>query len=212
MNFKRPVLPASTQIPTGKDVLRHIHSGNLLSRTLPKLLRAGTILWFLFFVVQWLSIWPAVYANYERWGLIQAFFALLVTLVAALAVLSITQVRARHLETLPSDDFYFLRISAVFCRWIGEVALILTLSAAMSALLSSVSLPLLPFFPPNADPNTIAGLGLRLLSILSLVASFLTFLFLYSLATGIDLLLAIEFNTRTERVPTSSGLAESRVR
>lgn len=205
-------LPPTVRIQTGKDVLGHVHSGDVLTHSLPKVLRIGAVLWFITYTLQWLSVWSDVYKHYERWGLMQAFFAQMISVVAAFVAVSVTLVRSRHMEALPGDDFVFLRMLAVFCRWMGEVALVFSAGAYLSALLSPVSLPLLFLSAEGAAPDALWGLGLRLFTLLAVVASLLLFLFLYTVATGIDLMLAIEFNTRAERIAKTSKLVESRQR
>jgi hypothetical protein len=202
-------LPPAIRLRAGKEVLGHVHSGNVMTHSLPRFLRAGAVLWFIAYTLQWLVVWLGVYENYERWGLMQAFFAQMISIIAAFIVVSVTLLRARHLETLPGDDFVFLRMSAVFFRWMGEVALILAIGAFLSSLLSSVSLPLLFLSASGATPQSFLGLGLKIVAAFALIASFLQFVLLYTIATGIELMLAIEFNTRTERIAKASHLAES---
>lgn len=202
-------LPPTVRIQAGRDVLGHVHSGDVLTHSLPKLLRIGAALWFLSYTLQWLSIWASAYKNYERWGLMQAFFALMISIFAAFVMTSITLVRSRHMEALPGDDFVFLRMLAVFCRWLGEMALVFSAGAFLSVSLSFVVLPLLLPFVGEVDPNSLWGVGLRLVTLLAVIASFLLFLLLYTVATGIDLILAIEFNTRADRIARTSRLVES---
>jgi hypothetical protein len=202
-------LPPNIRVQPGKEVLGHVHSGDLLTHSLPKLLRIGTVSWFIAYTLTWLAVWSDIYKNYERWGLMQVFFAQMISIFAAFLVVSITFVRTKHMAALPGDDFIFLRMLAVFCRWSAEVALVLAVGASLSALLSSVSLPLLFLSPSGGAPNSILGFGLKLFALLAVFASFLIFLFLYAVATGVDLMLAIEFNTRADRIARASRLVES---
>jgi hypothetical protein len=193
-------------VPTGEAVLAKVHSGAVLTRSLPGFLKIGVVLWFILYSLVWLSLWSVVYREYERWGLIQAFFAQMIALLAGFVVVKVTLLRARHLKALPSDDFVFLRIVAVLCRWVGEVALILVIGAFLSALLSPVSLSLLFLSASGAAPTTLVGLGLFMLALLTLIASVLLFFLMYAVATAIDLMLAIEFNTRAERAANPQRL------
>ncbi len=202
-------LPPTVRVRPGKEVLGHVHSGDVMTHSLPRFLRIGVVLWFITYVLKWLVVWAGVYRNYERWGLMQAFLAQMISIVAAFVVVSVTLLRARHLETLPSDDFVFLRMTSVFFRWMGEVALILAVGAFLSSLLSSVSLPLLFLSSSGSAPESFWGFGLKVISVFALVASFLQFVLLYAIATGIDLMLAIEFNTRTEKIAKASNLVEA---
>lgn len=202
-------LPPTVRIQPGKDVLGHVHSGDVITRSLPKLMRTGAVLWFIAYTAAWLAVWSGIYKNFERWGLMQAFFAQMISILAAFVVLNVTLVRARHLEALPGDDFVFLRMFSIFCRWMGEVALVLTVGISLSAMLSSVSLPLLFLSPSGAAPESLWGLGLKVLAGSALIASLLLFVALYAVATGADLLLAIEFNTRADRIARTPRLVES---
>jgi hypothetical protein len=199
-------------VPTGKETLAHVHSGDVLTRSLPSFLRIGIVLWFLAYSAAWLGIWQVVYREYERWGLLQAFFAQVIAILTAYIVVRVTLLRARHLNVLPGDDFIFLRVLAMLCRWLGEVALIMVVGLLLSAALTPVSLSLLFLSPEGAAPTTIFGLGFVLFAVLALIAAFFVFLLMYAVATTIDLMLAIEFNTRAERVASARELLQSQRR
>ncbi|HEX6862810.1 MAG TPA: hypothetical protein VF414_08345 [Thermoanaerobaculia bacterium] len=196
-------------VPTGRETLAHVHSGDVLTRSLPSFLRIGIVLWFLAYSAAWLGLWQAVYREYERWGLLQAFFAQVIAILTAYVVVRVTVLRARHINILPGDDFIFLRVLAILCRWIGEVALILVVGLSLSAALTPVSLSLLFLSPAGAVPTTLFGFGLFALAVLALIAAFFAFLLMYTVATTIDLMLAIEFNTRAERVASARELLQS---
>ncbi|HWN44854.1 MAG TPA: hypothetical protein VNW71_21705 [Thermoanaerobaculia bacterium] len=196
-------------VPTGREALAHVHSGDVLTRSLPSFLRIGAVLWFLAYSAAWLGLWQVVYREYERWELLQAFFAQVIAILTAYVVVRVTLLRARHVNVLPGDDFIFLRALALLCRWLGEVALILAVGLSLSAALTPVSLSLLYLSSTGATPTTFLGFGLLLVSVFALIAAFFVFLLMYTVATTIDLMLAIEFNTRAERVANARELLQS---
>lgn len=197
-------------VPTGREALAHVYSGDVLTRSLPGFLRIGAVLWFLAFFAAWLGLWPVVYREYERWELVQAFFAQVIAILTAYVVLKVTLLRARHVNVLPGDDFIFLRVLAMLCRWLGEVALILAVGLSLSAALTPVSLSLLYLSSTGATPTTFLGFGLLFISVFALIAAFFVFLVMYTVATTIDLMLAIEFNTRAERIARQELLQTER--
>lgn len=199
-------------VPTGRETLAHVHSGDVLTRSFPTFLRAGVSLWFLAYLVSWLLLWPVVYRDYERWGLLQAFFAQVIAILTAFIVVKVTRLRARHMDTLPGDDFVYLRVFALLCRWLGEVALIMVVGLFLSAVLTPVSLSLLFLLPTGAAPTTVLGFGLFVFAVLALIAAFFLFVLMYAIATTVDLMLAIEFNTRAERAANIQRLLESEQR
>ena len=201
---------ARPPVPTGRETLAHVHSGDVLTRSLPSFLRIGAVLWFLAYSAAWLGLWAVVYREYERWELVQAFFAQVIAILTAYVVVRVTLLRARHINVLPGDDFIFLRVLALLCRWLGEVALILAVGLSLSAALTPVSLSLLYLSSTGATPTTILGFGFLVASVFALIAAFFAFLLMYTVATTIDLMLAIEFNTRAERSATRELLQSER--
>ncbi len=190
--------------PVSRPLLAYLHSGEAMRQVLPNLLRIGAFAWLTFYVMTWLVQWPAVYEELERWGLVRGFFAQLVALATAGLTLKLTLLRASHLEALPADDFVVLRATAVLCRWFGEVVLVYVLGMAVSSWLQPVSLIALSAVSTLPEGG---GTGVRLLSGTFSFIEFLvvlpTFLVLYAIATLIDLGLAIESNTRLERLGRS---------
>jgi len=73
-------------VPTGERVLAQVHSGDVLTHSLPRFLKIGIVLWFIPYSLVWLALWSVVYRDYERWGLIQAFFAQMIALFAGILV------------------------------------------------------------------------------------------------------------------------------
>lgn len=196
-------------VPTGEKVLAQVHSGDVLTRSVPSVLKIGSVLWFIVYSLVWLGLWSVVYRDHERWGLIQAFFAQMIALFAGFVVVKVTMLRAKHIRALPGDDFIFLRVLAVLCRWIGEIALILVIGTILSASLTPVSLSLLFLSASGGAPTTFLGFGIFAFAVLTLIASVFLFFLMYAVATTIDLMLAIEFNTRAERIANTQRLLEA---
>ena len=191
-----------------RDMLAYLHSGDLLRHSLPRILQTGSVLWLFFFVVMWLAVWSGIYRDFERWGLVKAHFAQMISLTTAFLVVRITMLRAGHLRVLPPDDFVVLRAQSVLYRWFGEIALVYVVGRGLSALLQPLSAPMSSLWS-SLSPSTAGEVSsgtpmLLLLSgplslfFVSIAASL--FLGLYALATAIEVYLAIEFNTRAERV------------
>lgn len=193
---------------TSRDLLAFIHSGDLLRKTLPRFLRTGIVVWFFFYTLLWLAAWSGIYEQFERWGLVKAFFAQLITLGTAFLVARITFLRAQHLATLPADDFVSLRTAAVLFRWLGEIILVYVLGTELSSLLQPVGAALnsvLGSVSPSMASSVSTGAPQVLLvsaplSLLWVSVAAALFLMLYTVANTIDLGLTIEFNTRAERV------------
>ncbi len=191
-----------------RRLLAYLHSGDVLRQSLPWVLRIGAAVWLVIQVLLWIALWPAIYHEFERWGLVKAFFAQIITLLAVFLVARITMLRAGHLRALPPDDFVSLRALAVICRWLGEISLVYVLLTGLSSLLQPVSAllnPILGAVSPEAASGVSSGSAKALLvsAPLSLFFSSIVavaFLVLYSIATAIDVGLAIEFNTRAERM------------
>jgi hypothetical protein len=191
-----------------RGLLAYLHSGEVLRHALPSLLRIGGIVWLFLFVLIWFAVWPANYEEFERWGLVKSFFAQMITLVTAFLVLRITMLRAGHIRTLPLDDFVSLRALAALFRWVGEIALVYTVGRGLSSLLQPVSAPMnsiLGSLSPSAGGAVSSGTTSLLLfsapfSLFFVSVAASLFLGLYSAATAIDVYLAIEFNTRAERM------------
>lgn len=187
-----------------RSLLTYLHSGEFTRDFLPKLLRISAVILLISYTLYWLSIWQWVYQEFERWGLVRAFCAQIIALATAFFVTKITLLRAKHLEALPADDFVILRALSVLCRWFAEVALVFVLGMGLSSFLQ----PLSPLMSTLAE-STAASQGSReapqsmISGIISGMAALVVtplFLILYALATAIDLSLAVEFNTRAERV------------
>lgn len=195
-------------MPSFRHCLAYFHSGQLHRRWLPKVLRIGATVWLFLYVMGWLAAWPALYWEFERWGLVKAFVALFVALGTALLIVRFTFLRAGHVEELPQDDLVSLRALAVILRWAGEVPLIYALGMGVSSNLMPIG-PLLNEALGKLSPNGAAAVSsgssaLFLfsapLSLMFVGLAVVAFLVLYSLAASIDVLLAIEFNTRAERM------------
>jgi len=195
------------KFPTSLDrrLLAYLHSGEVMRHFLPKLLRISAVMGLIFYTILWLLVWPKVYQEFERWGLVKAFFAQWIVLATIFLQMRITLLRAKHLEALPADDFITMRAVSVLCRWYAEISIIFVLGMGLSSLLQ----PLNPFLMSllNVQPAATGDSGGAFQSLASgAVSSFVVllivplFLGLYSIATAIDLSLAIEFNTRAERV------------
>lgn len=186
--------------PVSRPMLAYLHSGEAMRQALPNLLRVGAVVWLFFFVLAWFQQWPAVYRELERWGLVRGFFSQFVALATAGLIVKITLLRANHLVAFPADDFVVLRSTAVLCRWLAEVALVYVLGMGLSAWLqpvSGVALAMLGSSPEgDAGVRFISGA----ISALGLMLVTPVFLLLYVIATAIDLALAIESNTRLERL------------
>lgn len=193
------------KIPASLDrrLLAYLHSGEVVRHFLPKFLRISAAMAFIGYVFIWLMVWSAVYREFERWGLVKAFFAQMVALATIFLLMRITQLRAKHLEALPADDFVILRAAALFCRWLAEMTMVFVVGMGLS---SSIQ-PLSPFLMPLLGLQSTEGTGGAVLSLASGTISLFAiliitplFLFLYFIATAIELSLAVEFNTRAERM------------
>lgn len=193
---------------TSRDLLAFIHSGDLLRKTIPQFLRIGAVIGFAVYSLFWLASWPGVYEEFERWGLVKAFFAQLIVLGTVFLVVRITFLRAQHLATSPADDFVSLRAVAVLSRWLGEIVLVYVLGTGVGALLQPLGAMftrLISALLPSAGAGASGGSSALLLMSVPLFLLFTSiaatlFLILYTVANTIDLGLAIEFNTRAERV------------
>lgn len=187
----------------GKSLLAHLHSGDVFRHTIPKVLKTSTVIGLAVAVFWWLLTWPGIYEQFERWELVKAFFAQMVALAAACLVARITILRADHLRVLPADDFLSLRTFSVLCRWLGEIVLVSAVGSVVSLLLQPVtSILLVSIFSPDlaATLSSYTKLPFTLPFAVFLVfvaaACFLTF---YAVGTSVDLVLAVEVNTRPER-------------
>lgn len=185
-----------------RPLLAYLHSGEMMRQAVPVLLRTGAFAWLFFYTLSWLVQWPAIYRELERWGLVRGFVAQLIALATAGLVVKITLLRASHLSAFPADDFVVLRTVAVLCRWLGEAALVYVVGMWVSNWLQPVGAVALALVGAGVD-NT----GVRVLSgaVSSLAVALVAplFLVLYAAATTIDLALAIESNTRLERLGRS---------
>lgn len=196
-----------------RDLLAYLHSGDVLRHSLPRFLRIGAVVWLFLFVLMWTASWPGIYEEFERWGLVKAFFARMISLFAACVVFRITMLRAEHLKILPPGDFVNLRAFAMICRWLGEIVFIYALGSALSSLLHPVGATLvsiLKSISPNTANKLSSGTPLALLlsapfSILFVLVAAALFLVLYAIATATEVYLAIEFNTRAEK--TGKGIS-----
>jgi len=187
----------------GKSLLAHLHSGDVFRHTIPKVLKTGAVMGLAAAILWWLLTWPGIYAQFERWGLVKAFFAQMVALTAACLVARITILRADHLRVLPADDFLNLRTISVLCRWLGEVALVSAAGTAVSLLVQPTTLILVvSIFSQNVADTlssyTTLPFTLPLAGFLVFVAAAF-FLAFYAVGAAVDLVLSIEFNTRPER-------------
>lgn len=190
--------------PPARRLLAYLHSGESMRHLLPKILRIWMGVWLVAYVVSWLLLWPVVYRDLERWGLVKGFFAQMIGLAAAFLIMRITILRAGHLEAFPEDDFVVLRTMAVAMRWFGEVAMIFVVGMGLKLLLQPVS-PLV-WAPPaeGGSEKIFMGLISGVVTSIGLVVVPPLFLLLYMLANAIDLGMAIEFNTRAERLEKGS--------
>ena len=185
-------------ISVARELLAYLHSGEVMRHFLPKLLRVSALTGLLSFGMAWLLFWSTIYEEFERWGLVQAFFAQMFALATIFLITRITMLRTGHLESLPADDFVVLRTAAVLFRWVAEVVVVLVLGMWLSFVLLALPLLLTGRGLSVADFDTImtilTGTTIAVLSVTPF------FLLCYSMAAGIDLSLAIEFNTRSERL------------
>jgi hypothetical protein len=191
-----------------RSMLAYLHSGDVLRQSLPMVMQILLGVWLFFSIVLWFAVWPAIYTEFERWGLVRAFIAQWISLATVFLVARITLHRARHLQALPPDDFVSLRALAVLCRWFGEIALVQVVGSGVSSLfqpISAFSTAILTEISPTAGTAVSSGTPALLLASAPLSLFFVAvaaglFIVLYSLSTAIDIYLAIEFNTRAERV------------
>lgn len=202
LNPKAMKLPTST----GRNLLAYLHSGDVLRQGLPWLMRVATLFWFVLYVFYWVFTWPGIYREFERWGLVKAFFAQLIALAAALLVTRITMLRAQQVAALPADDFVSLRSMALLLRWLGDVVLVYVVVIGVSYLLQPLG-PGLSSLAAGLSPSmgSMVSNGATSLLLVSAPVSLFAvelatvlFLALYTVANAIDLGLAIEFNTRAE--------------
>lgn len=186
--------------PPARRLLVYIHSGESMRHFLPRLLRIGALVWLAFYVLAWLYTWPLMYEGLERWGLVKAYFAQMISLAASILVVRITFLRTSHLEALPSDDFVVLRATAVICRWLAEVAVVFVFGTMLALFLQPINSFALWLSPPEGGLLGLAWATVWFLVVsIAVVGVIPFFLSLYALATAIDLGMAIEFNTRAER-------------
>lgn len=189
--------------PSSRRLLAYFHSGDVLRQALPVALRTIAVIAMFVFTVNWLQLWPPIYRELERWSLVKEFFAQLILFGTALLLTKMTFLRASHLKGLPADDFVSLRALAVLCRWWGEIPLVLIVGLGLSSFLHPLG-PLLRSLVPEAftigAPTTEYLVVSASFFLLGLVVNGFFFLFFYSLAAFIDVTLAIEFNTRADRV------------
>lgn len=186
--------------PPARRLLAYLHSGESMRHFLPKLLRIWVGVWLVSYVFSWLLQWPLVYRELERWGLVKGFVAQMIGLATALLILRITLLRSRHLEAFPADDFVVLRTMAVVLRWFGEVALVFVVGMGLRLLLQPIDPVVLAATAEGGVGRGFLGLASGIVTSLAMVIVPPLFLLLYSLATVIDLGMAIEFNTRAERM------------
>lgn len=185
-----------------RRLLAYLHSGEVMKHALPRCMRIVVVAWAFSYCLAWCFLWPLIYRDFERWGLVKAFFALMIALLTALAVTGITILRAGHLEDLPEDDFAVLRSTAVFCRWLAEAAMVFALGMSISSLLQPMDNVLLSNLRMQAGSVTgHAALSAAVggVPILAVLLWLPVCLFLYAVANAIDLSLAIEYNTRGYR-------------
>jgi hypothetical protein len=191
-----------------RSTLAYLHSGDVLRQSLPVVMQILLGVWLFFSILLWFAVWPAIYEEFERWGLARAFIAQWISLATVFLVARLTLFRARHLKALPPDDFVSLRALAVLFRWFGEVALVQVVGTGLSSLFQPISAfmsTVLTGLSPRLGTAVSSGTPSLLLASAPLSLFFVAvaaglFLLLYSLATAIDVYLAIEFNTRAERV------------
>ena len=188
------------KLPTSIDrrLLAYLHSGEVVRHFLPKLLRVTAVMGLVFYVIAWLLFWPTIYEEFERWGLVQAFFAQMLALATAFLITRITILRAGHLEAFPADDFVVLRTMAVLSRWVAEVVVVFVLGMWLSFVLLTLPLLLAGSAFPIGDSEVVMSIVIYTTIAALAVTPF--FLFCYTIAAVIDLSLAIEFNTRAERL------------
>lgn len=195
-------LPTSTS----RDLLAYLHSGDVLRQGLPRLMRVASIFWFLLYILNWISTWPGIYREFERWGLVKAFFAQLIALVTAVLVTRITLLRAQQIAALPADDFTSLRSMALLLRWTGDIVLVGVVGYGVSSLLQLLgpgTSSLVGALSPSLGTKVSQG-ATDLLLMAAPVSLFMVelaaglFLAFYTAGNTIDLGLAIEFNTRSE--------------
>jgi hypothetical protein len=171
-------------------------------------LRIGVGIGIVFYLLYWLITWPSIYEQFERWGLVKAFFAQLIDLATVLLIARISILRAGHLQVLPPDDFVNLRAVSVILRWLGEIALVDIVGTGLSFLLRPVGGflgSIVSALSPKMAQEISSGASSLVvimgpLYIASAAATVTLFLLFYALANAIDLMLAVEFNTRAERV------------
>lgn len=190
-----------------RRLLAYLHSGDILRLAWAALMRFGVSVWLAVEVFLWIAIWPGIYEQFERWGLVKAFFAQLLTLATVALVARFTFLRAGQLRELPADDFVILRALALIFRWLAEIILVGVVGWGLSNLLQPLG-PLATAVGTQASP-AVGNLASSGSSQLLLVATPFTLVFieaaaaifvgLYGLAAALELILAIEFNTRADK-------------
>lgn len=118
--------------------IRIVLPAEILRQWLPRLLLWGMTTWLFFAGLLWVLVWPAIYEQLERTGLLKAFFAQLIAFATFVVVFRITLHRAGHLRTLPSDDFVSLRALSLLYRWFAEGLLIWVAGMTLSSLLQPI--------------------------------------------------------------------------
>jgi len=184
--------------------LAYLHSGDVLRGLIPKMIRIATALWCVGFAFYWILTWFPTYSELERWGLVRGFVAQFLGLAAAFLFVKVTFLRAGQVEGLPIDDFSSLRALSVLLRWGGELVLYSLLAFVVQLLqwINALIQPLVSRAMPETASSSVLQSAFLFASGIAILTAFAGLLFLafYGAATCIDLALAIEFNTRAERV------------
>src|SRR5262249_4919154 len=127
-----------------------------------------------------------------------------IVLATGLLTVRIVMLRAEHLRVLPADDFVSLRALGVISRLAGEVVLVYCIGSGLADLLQPVGQfwnealnNVAPGMSQKASPGSARAVLLTVPFTAFMVwfsAAF--FVTTSSLATAIEVYLAIEFNTR----------------
>lgn len=191
-------------------ILASIHRGDAFTRVFSLTLIA--LIWVSgpMTLLAWFGSWAYIYDELERWGLVLAFVDQFFLLTASYFLLQITYLRAGHLRQIPQGQFVILQAAALILRWLGECILISTLATLGHSLLAAQGSDWISSILSGFGPTVAQGdvtVATKFLSIATSgwlqIIGFSSFALLYTLASRIELLITIEWNTRDKKVSLS---------
>ena len=179
-----------------KPYLVFLTEGRIFKLVFAWFLRSATVLFSLWFLIEWFSMWKTVF---EMSGSMVLVLAILMILSAAavFGIINVILVKADAIVSLPeTKDYIVIPIAVLFIKLVGELLILVSAFIGLAGFMLSLTnegkmfFKMLPFFSGSGIEAGLIGL------VSALGFGFLTFFLSYFFAEQVGVFADIARNTK----------------